>query len=294
MTLITVLFVLFVNNDRCLKVESDWVTAKDVAPEIPQYASVAPDVRLLRTPSPGARRFVTIRSLPTVDETHQLPLALCVERRTQRLTRERFAEAVRASLLVSGQPDVAFEVVDYDISMLPSGSLEFLTKTLPPPILGHADDTLLWHGRIFYSEARSLPVWVRVRLWAEGNVCVLARDVQRGAELKIEDCKISKTRYQPFGPPPLREPAALERTTAVRGLRADEPLYSTLLTRKPDVEAGQQVELRVQNGGTELRFQAKAVNSGSRGDPIIVTNPSNGKRLKGQVSGRGSVEVRLK
>jgi flagella basal body P-ring formation protein FlgA len=291
MTLLTVLLTLLLDNNRCLKVDSDWVTAKDVGLVVPLYASFAPDLRLVRTPSPGARRII---SLPAPIDENRGPVAFCVERKIQVLTREIFIEAIKASLDVRGQTEIAFEVVDYDISMLPSGKLEFLTQNLPPPILGHMDDEVLWRGKVFYGEARSVPVWVRVRLWAEGDVCLLARDVQRGAELRIEDCKIGKTRYQPFGPPPLRQPSNLERTTAVRGLRAGEPLYSTLLTRKPDVEAGQLVELRVINRGTELRLQAKAVNSGSRGDPLVVINPNSGKQLKGQVVGRGSVEVRLK
>ena len=71
-------------------------------------------------------------------------------------------------------------------------------------------------------------------------------------------------------------------------------IYQALVVHKPDVEAGKPVDLKVVNGGAQLRFQAKAASSGRRGDSVAVTNPANGKRMEGKVVGQGAVEVRLK
>ena len=297
MMVLVLLFMasLSIAGGQCLAVDGEWITASDIAGLNPRFAELDPGLRLVRAPFPGARRVVRQDSLPPLEaEPREVPSPFCVERRLAGLSREAIAEAVKRSLLVKDGPEIGFELLDYDRSMLPSGRIEFLIQSLPPPIMGRIDDAVLWRGKLFYAEGRSVPLWARVRLWMESEVCVLARDVARGEDIKVEDCRIGKTRYPPFGPAPLRDAGALERTAASRKLKAEEPIYQAMLVRKPEVEAGKPVELKVVNGGAQLRFQAKAASSGRRGDSVAVTNPVNGKRLEGQVVGQGSVEVRLK
>ena len=280
---------------QCLTVDGEWVTAGDVADRIPRYARLDPESRLVRAPFPGARRVVREVSLPPVDnEPRDGETSFCVERRLHTLSREAFADALKRTLSLKDEREIGFELVDYDRSMVPAGHLEFLTQSLPPPILGKTDDPVLWRGKLFYAEAHSVPVWVRVRLWVDGEVCLLTRDVARGEDLRADDCTLGKTRFPPFAPAPLREPSTLERTVAARRMRAGEPLYQALVVHKPEVEAGKPVDLKVVNGGAQLRFQGKSVGSGRRGDSVVVTNPATGKRMEGKVTGQGSVEVRLK
>ena len=293
MIVFIVLFSAAVSWGQCLTVDGEWVTARDVAEHSPQFAALDPELRLVRAPFPGARRVVGPSALPPVEEAEALT-PFCVERRLRTLSREAFAEAIRKTLAVMDEAEVSFELADYDRSMAPSGRLEFLTQSLPPPVLGRADDPVLWRGKLFYADGHSVPVWVRVRLWLSGEVCLLKRDVARGEDLTPEDCKIGTVKYPPFAPPPLREAAALDRTMAARRLRAEEPIYQALVVHKPDVEAGKNVDLKVVSGGAQLRFQAKAATSGRRGDSVAVTNPVNGKRIEGKVMGQGSVEVHVK
>lgn len=296
MSLFTTLLLSWqIGVGQCLTVDAEWVTARDVSERIPSYAEIDSDLRLVRAPFPGARRVISSTSLPPREGGFSQAIsAFCVERRLRRLSIEMFDQALRRSLDHKGGTDIAFEVVDYDRSMLPSGKLEFATQSLPPPIPGRLDDTVLWRGKLFYAEGQSVPVWVRLRLWIEDDVCIVGREVPRGEDVRIEDCKIGKKRYAPFIPPPLREPTALEGTTAARKMKIDEPIFQAMLARKPEVKAGQPVELKITNGGTQLRLQARAVSSGRRGDSVVVTNPSNGKRLEGHVVAEGLVEVRLK
>ena len=275
---------------QCLTVDGEWITARDVAGRAPRYAALDPELRLIRAPYPGARRVVGPAALPPVEGEPMTPF--CVERRLATLTREIFVEALRRSL--KEDAGIHFELVDYDHAMVPSGRLELLPQALPPPVLGRADEPVLWRGKLFYAEARSVPVWVRVRLWISGEVCLLKRDVARGEDLTVDDCKLGERKYPPFAPAPLRDATALERTVAARRLNANEPIYQALVVHKPDVEAGKPVELKVVNGGAQLRLHAKAASSGRRGDSVAVTNPANGKRMEGKVVGQGAVEVRLK
>jgi flagella basal body P-ring formation protein FlgA len=297
---------------QCLAVDGEWVTAGDVSGRIERFAGLDPDLRLVRAPFPGARRLVNPSTLPGAsiqpkgeNEPELNPTSFCVERRLRMLSHETYQEAIERALTMAGkemdtkngESGIGFELIDYERSMLPSGRLEFLVQTLPPPVLGggaRAEDPVLWRGKLLYAEGRSMPVWVRIRLWVEDEVCVLTREVARGADLKESDCLIMKKRYPPFAPPPVRKAAALARTVAVRHLMAEEPIYQSLLVPKPDVEAGRLVELKVVNGGAQLRFQAKATASARTGERVAVTNPSTGKRIEGQVVGPDSVEVRLK
>jgi flagella basal body P-ring formation protein FlgA len=293
---------------QCVAVDGEWVTAGDVAKRLDRFAGSDPNLRLIRAPFPGARRLVNPATLPGGSSdpeglTSESPF--CVERQLRPLTREEYWAAIDQVLLVAGQdrPErtgesaIGFELVDYDHSPLPSGKLEFLVRNLPPPVLGggaRAEDPILWRGKLLYSEGRSMPVWARIRLWVEGAVCILAGDVARGAELKESDCVQSTRRYSPFAPAPVRDSTALNRTTAARHLSTGELLYPSLLVRKPDVEPGRPVELRVVSGGTRLRFAATPIGSAHTGEHVMVTNPATGKRIEAQVVGTDSVEVHLK
>ena len=221
----------------------------------------------------------------------------CVERRTRTISRKSYWEAIQQALTGSGngEGEVGIDLIDFERSLLPSGRLEFLVQTLPPPILGlrgrnlRADDTILWRGKLYYAEGRSMPVWARVRLWIEGEVCVLAREVTREEDLQKEsDCVIATTRYFPFAPAPLRDCSALDHTTASTHMTAAGPIYQSLLVRKPDVEMGKSVDLTVVNGGAQVRFRGKAAGSAHTGESVTVTNPDTGKRCS---RGKSSVET---
>jgi flagella basal body P-ring formation protein FlgA len=296
MIFIVVLALLSLGQLRgqpCLTVDGEWVTAGDVADRIPRFGIEDPDTRLIRTPFPGARRLLGPATLPGAEPGQDIE-PFCVERRLRAYSHEAFFEAIERSLAGKHVREIGFELTDYERDMLPSGRLEFLIQALPTVVQTHPDDPVLWRGKLVYAEGRSVPVWVRLRLWIEDEVCVLVRDVARGEDLKGSDCRVSRVKYAPFAPPPLRDPSALERTTALRRLTAGEPIYQALLVRRPDVEAGKTVELRVINGGAQLKFQVKAAGSARTGESVAVTNPANGKRLEGQVVGKDMVEVRLK
>jgi len=279
----------------CLAVDGDWITARDIAERVPRFRGADPEMKLVRAPFPGAHRLLNPSSLPGLERTAgEQAEAFCVERRMRAYSREEFQEAIRRSLVGTGDKETNFELVDYARTALPSGRLEFLIPGLPPMMQAHADDPVLWRGKLFYTEGRSVPVWMRVRLWREEEVCVLTRDVPRGGDLGESDCQIARSKYPPFAPAPLRDATVLERTSAARRLVAHEPIYQTLLVHKPDVEIGKPVELRVINGGTRLKFEAKAASSARTGESVFVTNPANGKRLEGQVVGKNTVEVHLK
>lgn len=293
---------------QCLAVDGEWVTAGDVAKRLDRFAGADPNLRLIRSPFPGAKRLVNPSTLPggssdPENATSESPF--CVERQLRAVTREEYWEALDEALLLAGrdraegtgESAIGFELVDYDHSPLPSGKLEFLVRTLPPPVLGggaRAEDPLLWRGKLLYSEGRSMPTWARIRLWVEGTVCILAREVARGAELKDSDCIKSTRKYSPFAPAPVRDSSALSRTTAARHLSEGELIYPSLLVREPDVEPGRPVELRVVSGGTRLRFAATPIGSAHTGEHVMVTNPATGKRIEAQVVGTDAVEVHLK
>jgi len=301
---------------QCLAVDGEWVTARDISQKIGRYAATDPEMHLLRTPFPGARRLVNPSNLPkperrdfaeviVEEDQPEDAMPFCVERRMRIIPRETYDEAIRRSLTSSGKESaledadsgIHYELVDYDHSPLPSGRLEFLIQTLPPPVTGNGlrvEDPVLWRGKLWYAEGRSMPTWARVRMWVEANVCVLSRGVARGAELKPSDCVVALKKYPPFLASPLADPQALKHASATRALRAGEAVFPFLLVRTADVEPDRPVDLRVVSGATRLRFQGKAAAPAHTGERVAVTVPSTGKRIEGQVVGTDSVEVHLK
>ena len=229
--------------------------------------------------------------LPSKNEDADDRLPFCIERQLRQRELSEFSDAVR--LAIEGRGSIAFTIVDHIASPLPSGKIEFVTGTLPPPHPSHPDDPVLWRGKLFFAEGHSMPVWVRLRLWTEDRVCALARPVGRGELLDASLCEPTLRRYPAFSARPIEFAGDLEQTLAAKGMARGDLVYPTSILRRPDVEIGKPVEFRVVTGATQVRFKATAAGSGRSGQTVAVTNPSNGKRLEGQVVGQGAVEMRI-
>ncbi len=149
----------------CIAVDGESITIADLAQAIPAFRFAPPGETLAFTPAPGARRIFTARELAMVAArfgiNYEPGPPVCFERRTERLTRERVLDAVRA--VTGGRP---VEIIDFSRNAVPAGTLEF-TATAGE----------MWRGRVRYDRNRSVPVWARVRG---------AADVERGDVVTVE------------------------------------------------------------------------------------------------------------
>jgi len=137
----------------CVAVDGDNITAADVARADAQFAAARQDEIVAPAPAPGARRILAAGQMAVLAAKLGIPYergpGACFERRTEQLTREMLAEAVRAALPGAGD---SFQIVDFSRTRVPVGKLELT------PSRGE-----LWRGFVRYGKNHTVPVWVRVR-----------------------------------------------------------------------------------------------------------------------------------
>mgnify|MGYP005836194529 CR=1 FL=1 len=137
----------------CVAVEGESITVADVARADAQFAAAQQDAVVAPAPAPGARRILAAGQLAALAArlgiTYERGAAACFERRTERLTRERLLEAVRAAVADASD---AIEVIDFSRTLVPAGQIELTPSR-----------SELWRGRVRYGRNHTVPIWVRVR-----------------------------------------------------------------------------------------------------------------------------------
>jgi len=76
-----------------------------------------------------------------------------------------------------------------------------------------------------------------------------------------------------------------------RPLPAGTPLRYGHVALPELVRRGQMVTLIAGGAGIEVRMQGKAMGSGAKGDRLMVTNLTSGRRVEGLVLADGSVKI---
>ncbi|MGH7906354.1 MAG: flagellar basal body P-ring formation chaperone FlgA [Candidatus Binataceae bacterium] len=79
--------------------------------------------------------------------------------------------------------------------------------------------------------------------------------------------------------------------TLLAPIGAGQPVLSSLLQKTTLIRPGEMVNVTVRNGGVTLRTHLKAGGSGGEGDYVTLENPSSGKMVGAQVSGRDAAEI---
>jgi flagella basal body P-ring formation protein FlgA len=280
----------------CVQVSGERLLAGELAAAAPALSSLPPETDLGYAPAPGARRLVSAAELARVLERHgvrgEAPAGLCVERRTQKLTRESVEAALRAALrsaAAPGAPEVRLEVLDFSRYPAPPGELEFARAGLPAP--PRPGVPVVWRGHVRYGNHRSLPVWARVRLAVAGDGMIAAESLSAGKPIEEHQVRRRGLEWFPFSEAPAREMGEVVGRIPRRAIPAGAPIRSSELEPAHEVERGESVTVEVLSGAAQLRFQARAESSGSAGDAVLLRNPSNGRTFSGRVEGAGKVTV---
>ena len=278
--------------EECALVEGDRIRAGDLARLRPLFSALDANLELAYAPAPGLRRVFSSAELGRLARRHGLidasVEAVCVERVSERFSRERVIEAMRRSL---GE-GVRIEVVDWDRRLAPRGVLEFPLSGLAGPPSGPPAE-VLWRGRIRTASGRTAPVWARVKVGVERRLLVARRDLAAGRPVEADD--LEERLVEVFPRVTLTPVTAEEAVGAVvrRRIRAGEVVTAEALKLAPEVKRGDRVEVAVEGAVARLRLEALAETSGRRGDAVLVRNPVTGRRFKATVEGPGRLAVRL-
>src|ERR1035438_3874434 len=260
----------------CLAISpgSDRILIRDLAGAFPGLQSIAPDLAVALGPAPGVERVFRLPELRRLAARFNLPVApaseVCVARPVSPPDPALFLAAMRKEL-----PQAAIEIEDYSRQPLPSGDLAF-----PASSLRRAPRETLWIGYVSYAGDRRFTVWARVKLSIAVERVVAAADLAPNRPIGAEQLRL-ETREESFSegafPKSLGEVAGKWPRVAIR---AGSSIRAVELQVPPDVVRGETVHVVVHDGGALLSLEARAEASGSRGDTIPVSNPTDRKSTR--------------
>lgn len=133
---------------------------------------------------------------------------------------------------------------------------------------------------------------IRGRLFSTTEVPVLNRRVLAGELIKRQDLKWIKVRSRRLQPNTVINDSDLVGRTPRRGLRAGYPILASAVQRPVLVPKGSLVTMILRTPQMLLTAQGKALQNGSEGDVVRISNSQSNTVVEAEVVGEGRVAVR--
>jgi len=133
---------------------------------------------------------------------------------------------------------------------------------------------------------------IRGRLFSTTEVPVLNRRVLAGELIKRQDLKWIKVRSRRLQPNTVINDSDLVGRTPRRGLRAGYPILASAVQRPILVPKGSLVTMILRTPQMLLTAQGKALQNGSEGDVVRISNSQSNTVVEAEVVGEGRVAVR--
>jgi flagella basal body P-ring formation protein FlgA len=131
-----------------------------------------------------------------------------------------------------------------------------------------------------------------VILQTPGTRLIAASDLKQGEPISAEQLRVDRfSGWQPDAEGALTEIAQAVGQIPRRPVKAGTALRAAMLAFPKDVEMGDAVEVEARSGGARLRFTARALAGGRRGDAVLMLNHQSGARFKGVIEGPGRASV---
>ncbi len=126
----------------CAIVEGDRILASDIAPRVPLFAELDPNLVAGFAPAPGSHRIFSGGQLRAIAERSGIAAdgvipGICFERALAMLTSERIQQAMLATLKTT---TMTIHLVEFSRLPVPSGELEFPRASLKIPAGPHRED----------------------------------------------------------------------------------------------------------------------------------------------------------
>ncbi len=125
----------------------------------------------------------------------------------------------------------------------------------------------------------------------ERRALVAARDLGAGQEVSANDFRTGWV--DAFAAPPDLVAALDSNVTLIAPVRQGEPVSASMLRKTVMVKQGEMVSVTVTNGGVSLRTHLKAGSDGAIGEYVTMENPTSGKLVTAQVTGRDAAHIEL-
>jgi flagella basal body P-ring formation protein FlgA len=295
-TLVLLALAPLLAGAHCVSVASDRILAGDLATAVPLFQALDPETPLGFAPFPGTVRILSSRDLRLLAGRHGLMQApgevvpaTCVERTVHRLSHDEVEAALLSALSIR---DAKMDVLDFSAQPVPAGRLQFQRATLSRPPAADPQTPVMWRGRYAYDEGRhSLAFWAKVRITVDRDVFVAAETISAGSVIRASQLKTVRMPCFPWPESASNFSFEIVGKIARRTIPAGLRISPESLDNPKDVIRGETVHVRVVNGATTISLDAVAQSSGSKGESIVVHNPSSGKNFRALVTDRGRVIV---
>ncbi len=278
----------------CIAVEGERVTAQDLARADGSFALLSPDTVFGYSPAPGARRILNLAELKRLASLHELSLEpsadICVARPLEPLDPERVIASMRASL---GNPEARIEVVELTAFGGPRGELEFSLTGLRAPPLRAPGSPVLWKGFVRYAERRRYPIWARVRISVTSARVVAEEDLRAGQPIEAGQVRLETSDIFPTAEPTAASLDEVLGRVPRRAIPAGTAVPRKLLQAAPDVQRGDEVQVRATSGNAQVQVAGRAQSSGSRGETVLVRNTVSRRSIRARVEGRGLLSTEV-
>ncbi len=285
-------------GEGCVIVDAsrDRITAADLAAAVPGFATLPPELTVGYAPAPGVRRVFRVAELGRLRSRFGLPAGIlseiCVERPLRRLNEAEMRAAMLAGLAQDRLYDGArLEILDFSRHPAPLGELVFPVRGLGTPPARQPDGGVLWKGHVRYSGARRFNVWAKVRIRVPRDRVVAKTALRAGKP--IERGEVAVEHVESF-PAPNESASRVEQVagrTPRRTIPAGAGIPLSLLAEAPVIARGDPVRVEVREGNASLSLTARAEAPGRRGEAVLLRNPSNGRRFRARVEGKGVAAI---
>ncbi|HEY3441825.1 MAG TPA: flagellar basal body P-ring formation chaperone FlgA [Paludibaculum sp.] len=142
-------------------------------------------------------------------------------------------------------------------------------------------------------EQRTAPFWAMVQVVISRPVVRAVRLIPVNALVSSEDLAEAVEQSSLLdATPPLRL-ADLVGKEARRRIDAKQVIQPTWIREPRLIRKGQAVRVLVESGQARVGLDGRALNSGSFGETLLVKNDENGRMFRAEVTGPGTVVVRM-
>ena len=131
------------------------------------------------------------------------------------------------------------------------------------------------------------------KLYPTIEVPVLTRVIARGDTVLAQDIAMVRMRQDQLRPALITDPGAIVGMAAKVALRANQPIANGDLQKPLAVARGAMVTLVLNYHGMALTAQGRAIDQGSLGDTVRVTNTHSNMTVEGVIDGTNRVRVSL-
>ena len=291
------IFVILAGSVRatCLAVASDRILARDLSTAIPFFQALDPEAIIGFSPFPGTVRLLSPRDLQLAARSYGLTFpitepspSVCVERIVRSLSVEDLREAMLAALETR---QGRLEILEFSNKLVPPGRLTFQLAALNKPPGNNPQTPVIWPGKLVYDDRHSVNVWAKVRISVDHEVFLAKDTIPRGGVIGAEQITATRVPEFPLPVSPILSSSGIVGKVARRTIAPGQRISPEVLNDPGDVLRGETVHVKVVDGSATVTLDAIAQSSGSKGENILVYNPSSGRSFHALIDGRSRAVV---